>query len=76
MKWLTKSFPFLFCSVLTRVDVRNTLFGMPSQGGIDLAAFDIQRSRDLGVPLYNDAREYFGLGRSTLALSERVVTIQ
>ena len=44
-------------------DVRNFLFGAPGEGGIDLAALDIFRSRDFGLPFYNDAREILGLRR-------------
>lgn len=44
-------------------DLRNFLFGFPGKGGIDLAATEIQRARDFGTPLYNDARQILGLER-------------
>lgn len=44
-------------------DVRNFLFGEPGAGGFDLAALNIQRGRDHGLPGYNDAREALGLSR-------------
>lgn len=42
-------------------DVRNFLFGPPGSGGMDLASMNIQRSRDVGLPSYNQARIDFGL---------------
>ncbi|NND96735.1 MAG: peroxidase [Pirellulaceae bacterium] len=44
-------------------DVRNFLFGPPGAGGFDLAALNIQRGRDHGLPDYNSAREQLGLSR-------------
>ena len=45
-------------------DVRSFLFGDPGQGGLDLAALNIQRGRDLGVASYNDLREALSLARA------------
>lgn len=42
-------------------DVRNFLFGAPGQGGLDLAAININRGRDRGIPTYNTIREDMGL---------------
>ena len=46
-------------------ELRNTLFGPPGAGGIDLAAVDIERGRDVGLPDYNQARVDFGLAPVT-----------
>jgi hypothetical protein len=42
-------------------DVRDFLFGEPMPGGFDLAALNIQRGRDHGLPDYNTLRVAFGL---------------
>lgn len=42
-------------------DVRNFLFGEPMPGGFDLAALNIQRGRDHGLPDYNTVRMAYGL---------------
>jgi hypothetical protein len=42
-------------------DVRNFLFGPPGAGGFDLAALNIQRGRDHGLPDYNTVRRALGL---------------
>lgn len=43
------------------VALRNMLFGRPGKGGMDLAAINIQRGRDHGLPNFNGVREAFGL---------------
>lgn len=41
--------------------LRNFLFtGIPDQGGFDLIALNIQRSRDHAIPTYNEIRKLFG----------------
>lgn len=44
-------------------DLRNFLFGAPGAGGLDLAAMNISRGRERGLPDYNNARVDFGLPR-------------
>lgn len=46
-------------------DVRNFLFGAPPSNGFDLAALNIQRGRDHGLPSYNQARQQLGLEVAT-----------
>jgi len=48
----------LDCKVVD--DVRNFLFGAPGAGGLDLAAINIQRGRDRGLPDFNSIREALG----------------
>ncbi|MEZ4399594.1 MAG: peroxidase family protein [Kofleriaceae bacterium] len=45
--------------------VRNFLFGPPGAGGLDLAALNIQRGRDHGLPGYAQARRELGLAPVT-----------
>lgn len=45
--------------------IRNSLFGPPGTGGLDLGALDIQRGRDHGLPDYNNLRGNYGLTRVT-----------
>jgi len=44
-------------------DLRNMLFGAPGSGGMDLAAINMMRGRDRGLPDYNSVREQFGFNR-------------
>lgn len=45
--------------------IRNSLFGPPGAGGLDLAALDIQRGRDHGLPDYNTLRNAYDVPRVT-----------
>ena len=51
----------LDCKVVD--DVRNFLFGAPGAGGLDLAAINIQRGRDRGLPDFNSIRVALGFDR-------------
>lgn len=42
-------------------DVRNFLFGPPGAGGLDLAAININRGRERGIPDFNTMRQAYGL---------------
>ena len=44
-------------------DVRNFLFGPPGAGGLDLAAININRGRERGLPDFNTYREALGLSK-------------
>jgi len=49
----------LDCKVID--DVRNFLFGQPGQGGLDLAAININRGRERGLGDFNSIRQDIGL---------------
>ncbi len=49
----------LDCKVID--DVRNFLFGSPNQGGLDLAAININRGRERGLGDFNSIRRDLGL---------------
>ena len=59
-------------------DLRNFLFGAPGSGGMDLAAINLMRGRDRGLPDYNTVREQFGFAKkqSFATLSEDVILNQ
>ncbi len=46
-------------------DVRNFLFGPPGAGGLDLAAININRGRERGLPDFNTLRQDLGLAAYT-----------
>ncbi len=46
-------------------DLRNMLFGPAGAGGMDLAAINMQRGRERGLPDYNTIRQNFGLAKYT-----------
>jgi len=43
--------------------LRNALFGAPGNGGLDLAALNVQRGREHGLADYNSVRVAYGLPR-------------
>ena len=43
--------------------LRNSMFGDPGFGGLDMCAIDIQRARGHGLPDYNTLRSSIGLDR-------------
>ena len=58
-------------------DVRNFLFGPPGAGGLDLAAINIARGRERGIPAFNEVRSALGLAPVTYITSLTTdVTVQ
>ncbi len=64
------------CKVID--DVRNFLFGSPGAGGLDLAAINIARARERGLPDYNTIRGDIGLPeiKNFLEISNDAFTAQ
>lgn len=52
--------------------LRTVMFGPPGAGGTDLAAVDIQRGRDHGLPDYNELRDSYEM--STLSSFNQITT--
>lgn len=59
-RWITTEFNYLSDRFLAD-SVRNELFETKPGNGFDLAALDIQRGRDHGIPSYNEFRRFCGL---------------
>ena len=57
-------------------ELRNFLFGPPGAGGLDLAALNIQRGRDHGLPDYNSVRAAYGLPAKSFAEITTDVDVQ